>query len=371
MNDRVIYLIQGAEVSGAERMHAALIRQDPDALVCCPPGSRAEEFARELGADVAPLPFRALRHSGGVIEGLRSVARGLITAFRLRRVLKSEPDRRVVFCTSIRPGMLAAVAAVGLDRRLLWCVPDFLPPAPLRSVVRWMVARTAHRALCLSEAIASDLCGESTRLRGLATVVHPGVDLTAFTVPPASTVPERAAVVGHVSHVKRTDLAVEIAARVAASVPEFRLRVVGRAQFRDEDFVLERTLHERVQSSPSLAATVEFAGFAWNLGQVLADCGMLLHCRPDEPFGIVLIEAMAVGVPVVAPAAAGPLEIVEDGVTGILYEPGDAAAGAAAVLRLLADPDLTRRMGLAARERVEAHFDVERQLAQTRALLSR
>jgi glycosyltransferase involved in cell wall biosynthesis len=234
-----------------------------------------------------------------------------------------------------------------------------------------MVSRTAHRVLCLSEAIANDLCGDSKRLRQLATVVHPGVDLTAFAVPPDPPAPTKAAVVGHISHVKRTDLAIDIAERVASEVPEFRLRVVGRAQFRDEDFALERELQERARSSPALAATVEFAGFATDIGEALRNCGLLLHCRPDEPFGIALIEAMAVGVPVVAPASAGPLEIVEDGETGILYEPGDVAAGAAAVLRLLDDPGVARQMGLAARARVEKHFALERQLAQTHALLSR
>ena len=365
----IIYLIQGADVSGAERMHTELIRGDPGALVCCPPDSPAEHFARELGADVVPLPFRRLRHSGGLAEGLRSVIRGLRAAADLRRVLREHPDRDLVFCTSIRPGMLAAVARIGLRRRLLWCVPDFLPPRPLRWIVQAMVARTADGVLCLSEAIARDLSGNSRRLRRLATVVYPGVELSSFDPALADPAARRAAIVGHVSHVKRTDLAVEIADRVAGEIPAFRLRIVGRPQFRDEDFELERALRRRSAESDRLARAVEFPGFATDLGTALAGCSFLLHCRPDEPFGIALIEAMALGMPVIAPAAAGPLEIVDDGVTGILYEPLDVDAAAAAVLRLLADPEEARRMGVAARARVEARFEVTRQIAETRELL--
>jgi glycosyltransferase involved in cell wall biosynthesis len=371
LNDGVLYLIQSAEVSGAERMHAPLIREDPDALVACPPESGAAEFARGIGADVIPFAFRPLRHSGGLIESFRSVARGLRGARDLRRILKAHPDRDTVFCVSLRAGMLAALASIGLRRKLLWCAADLMPPAPLRWIVRMMIRRTAHRVLCLSHAIANDLVGGSEHLRRLSSVVHPGVELEAFDPSVADPRAPVAAVLGHVSPLKRTDLAVDIADAVAADTPDFRLRVIGRAQFRDEDFELERKLREQVEASDRLSAAVRFEGFAEDVGAALSGCGMLLHCRPDEPFGIALIEAMAMGMPVVAPAAGGPLEIVQDGVTGVLYEPDDAIAGAAAVKRLIDDPDGAERMGAAARRRVEEHFEIGRQIAETRALLPR
>jgi glycosyltransferase involved in cell wall biosynthesis len=77
-----------------------------------------------------------------------------------------------------------------------------------------------------------------------------------------------------------------------------------------------------------------------------------------EPFGRVLIEAMALGRPLVAPREGGPLEIVVDGETGILVPPRDASALAAAIERLIDDPELRRRMGDAGRARVDAVFDI-------------
>src|SRR5439155_22591395 len=148
-------------------------------------------------------------------ETVRSVGDGLSTARDLRRLLRAHPERRIVYCTSTRPAMVASLAAIGLRRRVLWCLPDFLPRGPVGSAVRVLLRFRAAGALALSEAIKDDFAGGSERLRSLITVVYPGVDAARFdgsaTVPGAPL----AAIVGHVSPTKRTDLAVDVADRVA------------------------------------------------------------------------------------------------------------------------------------------------------------
>ena len=78
-----------------------------------------------------------------------------------------------------------------------------------------------------------------------------------------------------------------------------------------------------------------------------------------EGFGVVCAEAMAYGRPVVASAVGGFLDLVVDGETGLLVPPGDVAALRQALERLLGDPDLRRRMGEAARERIRERFSWE------------
>jgi glycosyltransferase involved in cell wall biosynthesis len=97
---------------------------------------------------------------------------------------------------------------------------------------------------------------------------------------------------------------------------------------------------------------------------------VLLHCRPDEPFGIALVEAMALGLPVVAPRSAGPTEIVEDGVTGFLYPPGQAEPAARCIVRLLSDAELADRMGRAARRAAERRFASEDYVASIERMLA-
>ena len=84
-----------------------------------------------------------------------------------------------------------------------------------------------------------------------------------------------------------------------------------------------------------------------------------------EPFGLVLLEAMATEVPVIATASGGPLDIIRSGINGILVPPKDSSALANAVIIVLNNKELARTMGLAAREKVEQEFSVEKMVEET------
>jgi glycosyltransferase involved in cell wall biosynthesis len=85
-----------------------------------------------------------------------------------------------------------------------------------------------------------------------------------------------------------------------------------------------------------------------------------------EPFGLINLEAMACETPVVASGVGGILEVVEDGKTGLLVEPGRPDVLAGGIRTLLADPARSRAMGRAGRQRVEAHFSWASVAARTR-----
>jgi phosphatidylinositol alpha 1,6-mannosyltransferase len=88
------------------------------------------------------------------------------------------------------------------------------------------------------------------------------------------------------------------------------------------------------------------------LAAIYASLDVFVHSGPYETFGQTLQEAAASGLPVVAPAAGGPLDLVEDGVTGYLVPPADPNAFTAAVARLAADPALRAAFGAAGRRKV-------------------
>src|SRR5205085_11197879 len=139
----------------------------------------------------------------------------------------------------------------------------------------------------------------------------------------------------------------------ASELPDLRLRIAGAPLDTDGELLLQR-LRARA-ARPDLAGRVDFAGPLPDPAGALRDAGCLLHCSDREPFGLVLVEALASGTPVVAPAAGGPAEIV-DATCGALYPPGDVAAGAAALLRTLEQRDA---LSPAARRRAETAFSLD------------
>jgi glycosyltransferase involved in cell wall biosynthesis len=106
---------------------------------------------------------------------------------------------------------------------------------------------------------------------------------------------------------------------------------------------------------------VEFVGFVENIPKFLVnDVDILLHTCPTESFGRVMAEAMAASLPVVAYRSGGAVDVVADQETGFLIPPGDLPAMCDALIRLIEDDDLRKRMGSAGRQRVETHFTVRR-----------
>jgi glycosyltransferase involved in cell wall biosynthesis len=102
---------------------------------------------------------------------------------------------------------------------------------------------------------------------------------------------------------------------------------------------------------------IVFTGYRQDIPALMKFMDIVVHAsNSPEPFGMVVIEGMAMGKPVVATRAGGPLDIVVDGMTGLLVPVGDAKALAGAVIRLLGEPGLRTRMGVAGRERVEENF---------------
>jgi glycosyltransferase involved in cell wall biosynthesis len=96
---------------------------------------------------------------------------------------------------------------------------------------------------------------------------------------------------------------------------------------------------------------------------------VVVHASDREPFGRVLLEAMAATRAVIAPREGGPLEIVADGDTGVLVPPRDVDALAAAIVSLLEDPTRRAEMARAARAHVAARFDIRQHARAVQAVL--
>jgi len=130
------------------------------------------------------------------------------------------------------------------------------------------------------------------------------------------------------------------------------------------DGPLRAKLEEQARAA-HLVPDVQFAGFVEDIDSVYAACDVFLFPSLSEGAGTSLLSAMAHALPVVALARGGVTEIVEDGSNGLLVQDASPAALAAAATRLLADGELARKLGEAARQTVAAKFSADRMVEAT------
>jgi len=326
-------------LGGSERILLdCATRLGSPAVVACPEGPLGRAV-RAAGLEHAPLPERSLR-----LRGARAGhARALVSLARDIAALSTRHAPSAVVAWGARAVLAAALAPRSRRPPLLAVHMDLVTGRVVGAAIRW-ASRRADAAAAASDAIAATV--------GAAAVLHPGVDLAAWTPTAPPQGPPRALVLAALVPWKRPDLALEAAARV----PDLRLELAGAPMPGDGDGLL-RELEARA-AAPDLAGRVTFLGALEDPRPALARAHCLLHCADAEPWGLALVEALAAGRPVVAADAAGPREIVGDG-AGSLFAPGDAGAAAAALRAVLADPAAPA----AARARAE-QFSVEASAAR-------
>ncbi len=157
--------------------------------------------------------------------------------------------------------------------------------------------------------------------------------------------------VGRLSQEKQPQVFVKMATELCARFLTARFVLVGTGAMLPE-------LRRQVASTGRRDALV-FAGYVASVGDVFDTVDIVVSCSSTEAVPRVLLESGAAGLPVVATAVGGVPDVVEDGVTGILCQPGDVGAITNGVARLIGDTALRKRLGAAAQERVASKFSIE------------
>ena len=160
---------------------------------------------------------------------------------------------------------------------------------------------------------------------------------------------------------------IDAARIVTAEAAHVRFEIVGNADSSEPGF---RSELAEVIRQRHLEGCVTIGDFIGDTQPFLRRIDCLANpSSPAEPFGMSIIEAMAASRPVIATRGGGPSEIIEDGISGLLTNPGDPRALAEAILRLVRDRRLCLALGRAGRERVLDRFEVRRQVSEQETLL--
>ncbi|MGC9359678.1 MAG: glycosyltransferase [Anaerolineae bacterium] len=348
---RVLFVDHAEALGGAEHSLLLLLRcldrTRVTPLLACGPGP-LRDGALAAGVPCHILPLDRVR---GRFLGFLALGRG---AWKLARLARRE--RADLLCANtVRGSLYAGLASVLSRVPLVWYVRDILASGPYTR----MLGRLATEVVAVSEDASRSLPCE-------ATVVPNGL-LPGEFVADTDAAERRSqwgisadvpvvGIVGRLRAWKGQDHFLRAMRVVADAIPDARFLVVGATIFEGGEPYLP-TL-ERLAAELGLEDKVVFAGYQDDMPRAYATMDVVVHCSVEpEPFGRVIIEAMAAGRPVVAYAQGGPKEIVVHGKTGLLVPPHDHEALGLATLALLQDSRRRREMGEAARARVMARYD--------------
>jgi L-malate glycosyltransferase len=357
----VVHIVAAGEIGGAERMlvdlasparglaHGGTSRR-AHSVALFTPNDALRALFRDAGLDVddrgpvreGPLPYLAstlgpsdVRWLAGVLERRRA---------------------RIVHLHTFGSQVLGTRAARRTGARIVRTehstrVYDDPTCWPFS---RWSL-RHADAVVYISEhvrKVASARAGRLLEDASKSSIVYNGVDTTRFAPRPhASTDGQservRFVALGRLDRRKGLDLALE----ALAQVPSAQLDIVGDGE--------ERTSLEELASRLGVRERVRFAGYTGDVRDAIASADLALSSARQEGLGVALLEAMAMGRPVVAAPTGGVPEIVRDGETGWLAGDGSPAALARAMQAAIDAPDERHRRGTAARMRVEQVFSVD------------
>lgn len=357
---RVLHVISGLFYGGGQRVVVDLLRELPSA-------ARAECRLCLLGSGGTLLDDLAdvtLAYDGQY-NTLKTLWRG---ARALRRVVR-EQQVDVLHTHGVDADLIGALAVCGTGVIQL-CHLHITPPAGgagswksrlRRRLLRRLTSRARTRFIAVSDAVREQMAAYYGIPLERITTVRNGVRVAEFSVEAA---PPRAAsgeliigAAGRLEPMKGFEFLIDAAARLRQQGVPFQLKIAGSGQRRDALQALAR--------SHGIEQQVEFLGQVTDMPAFYRRLSVfVLPSVSTEGLPLVVLEAMAMGLPVVATRLAGAPEVIEDGRTGVLLPPGDSASLAAALARLAADRAQLSRLAAAGAAHVRSHFTVERAAAE-------
>ncbi len=368
---RILYVANVSDMYGASRsllrLTSRLVKDGHDVEVILPDDGPLRLRLDEAGVRTmihTDLPILARRNLRTPLECLRWLWQVVTSTIRLTTHIRaSRPD---IVHTNTAVLVSSGLAAKLCGTPHVWHMREFCADVSrLWPVYQWFMYAFSSVIVCISEAVAGQF---HSRIRNRRVVmIHCGIPAGELAPPAAARVADfrrqhavsgrpLVGVVGRV-HLdqKGQDIFVQAAAALAPRFPEAGFVVVGSPFPGNQEHRrrLDR-LVEELQLSDRITCISDVEDIA-AMYAALDVC--VLPARKPEGLGNVLIEAMAMGKPLVGSAIGGIPEIIEDGQNGLLVDANNAGLLARALERLLADPALCRRMGQEGRRRFDESFE--------------
>lgn len=300
----------------------------------------------------------------GVLAGLGYYLDARRPVAALTRAVR-EQQADLVHTNALKSHLLGGMAARLAHRPLVWHVRDILTEPPARQWLLQAARRLKPYVIAISEAVAAQFEPLLPQLR--LRVIHNGIPLDKFRpAPPPPGLREQLGlhpgepvvmVVGRLTPWKGHITLLHAMRQVREHFPQVQLLVVGAVTFWEDAYQDEL---QALTQTLGLEDNVRWLGFRRDVPDLLRLCEVFVLPSVDEPFGRALVEAMACAKPVIGTRSGGAPEVVTEGQSGLLVEPGQAGELAETICRLLADPELRTALGENGWRRANRYFDLTR-----------
>ncbi|MGD2218021.1 MAG: glycosyltransferase [Gemmatimonadales bacterium] len=363
---RIVYVVDNLSFRGGERtflqLAMGLPRSRYELAVACSPGGVFVERLQDLGVAVIAAEMRKRRRLDTVL--------GLAREFRRRRPHivhtqgRGDPFGRIAARLARVPAVVSTTAMISTRydveerwRRMLYRAIDFTTD------------RLVDRYIVVNHASIDALAERHGVPRSRVVVIPNGIELARYGPGGARGgawrerlgVPDDAVLIGGVGRLTAQkgfdDL---IRAFAAIDRPDVWLVIAGDGP----DWEELREMARMFDVSPR----VLMPGFVEDVPGLLADLDLFVLSSRQEGHPMVMLEAMATGLPIVATDIPGVGDTITDGVEGRLVPPGDLAALANTIVVLIDDPAAAARLGRNARKRIERDYTAERMVRRTEVL---
>jgi glycosyltransferase involved in cell wall biosynthesis len=385
---RVLYINPGIHIGGAERSLILLLKGIDKSKITPIVVAFGEgaflSAVRELGITSYPVKL-----SSGVVKltklyrkySLSSYASNLgaicSVILSLSQLIRKQRIA-LVHTNGIKAHFLGGFAAKLCRVPLVWHVRDFIPPGVEKDAFLLLASVMPDRIIVNSDAVGMQFSSSMKAYKKVVRIYN-AVDLTEFNLSVQARgvreefrIPNSAPLVGLIAHLtpwKGHDYFLKAAAIIGQALPEARFLIVGDVIYQTEGHETYKKDLENLCYGLRLQEKVIFTGFREDIPEIIAALDVVLHTSSQpEPFGRVLIEAMAMGKPLVATNLGGVPEVVKDGETGLLVPPRDSEALAQASIKLLKDKQFASWLGVNGLKHVRANFDARSHVQQIEAL---
>lgn len=365
MNRKVLFVNSSSDlIGGAEQSLLGLVeaaRRNGWAYeVVLPFQGPLADHLRASGVRVHVLAMGVLR-SRRELRSLKLVIRLLevpVGAVRLSRIIQATGADLVHSNTSVV--VAGALAARFATKPHIWHVREIFA-GRLWKILRWFVLRFSDRIVCISSAVESNLLPAPPKFRQKIITIPNGIDLKGYdeTLARVAAKEPSVAMIARINPWKGHALFLHAAALVSRRIPGVNFYLVGGCPTHYRDLYADLTLLRNQLGLQETAHFIDHLSRPKLMDLVASTRVIVLPSTKPEPFGLVIIEAMALRRPVIATAHGGPLEIIKDGDDGLLVSPDGPEALADAMMRLLSNRGLCEQLGAKGYEKVRRVYSAQ------------